>query len=121
MARVSIKSAASSVPKQGQRSLPISYNFANQASFNDDLSPEMQAGEIDAIQRVYVDNSQNANPLTIVFNGLQPLVINPGKQGVYPVYAQGLLTYKISTPQAAVIVNLIFLNTMEHLQEWGGA
>jgi len=121
MARSAFKTAMNYTPKQGQRSLPISYNFTNQALFADDLGPEMQAGEIDIIQSVYVDNSKNPNALTIQFlyGPQQPLVIPGLAQGVYPVIHAGVVRYTASTTQGAVTVNIVWLNTQATFTQWG--
>lgn len=122
MARSAYKTPLGATPKQGQRSLPITYNFTNQAAFNDDLSPEIQMGEIEFVQAVYVDNSGNPNPLTIIFlsGPQQPLTVPAFGQGIYPVIAIGLVKYTITTVQGAVNVKLIWLNNYQgSYTQWG--
>jgi hypothetical protein len=111
MSRVSIKSAAGSHPKQGNRELPVTYNFTNGATIADDLSPEMQAGEIDMVQSVWVDNSQNPNDLTIIFNDIQTLLVRQYRQGIYPVMSQGSLQVVLTTVVGNINVQVIYSNT----------
>lgn len=121
MARSAFKTPNQYTPKQGTRSLPIVYNFASAASFNDDLTVEMQMGEIDFVQSVYVDNSLNNNPLLIQFlyGPQQPLRIPALAQGIFPVIAAGQVKYTISTTQANVNVTLIFQNIPGEQMLWG--
>jgi hypothetical protein len=120
MSRVSFKTAFGSFPSQGNRALPVTLDFTNSANWNDDLSPEMQQSQIESIQAIYVDNSQNANPLTLVFAGYQTLFVKPGKQGIYPIIAQGSLQYTATTT-VGVKVPVIFLNNTPNFAEWCGA
>lgn len=113
MARPSLKTAANSFPKQGNRELPVTYNFTNAATIPEDLSPEMMAGELDAVQSVWVDNSLNPNDLTINFNGVQNLLVRQYRQGCYPVISQGSLQLTLSTVQGNVNVQVIYSNTVK--------
>jgi hypothetical protein len=120
MARPAVKTASQSFPRQGNRELSILWNFTAQVgSFTDDLAPEMEASEIESIQSVWVDNSANGNPLTIVFTpGNQQLIIPANTQGIYPVISWGRISYTISTTAAAVLVGLIFSNTAKNFYSW---
>lgn len=121
MARSAYKTAGNYTPKQGNRALAIQYNFAVQALFADDLTAEMQQGEIDIVQSVYVDNSKNPNPLTIQFlyGPQQPLVVPGLAQGVYPVIVAGIVRYTISTTIGGVIVTLVWQNIQQTYTQWG--
>jgi hypothetical protein len=123
MARVAFKTAFGSFPKQGNRALPITLDFtpANVALISDDLSPEMQASQIESVQAIYVDNSANPNPSNFVFGSYQPLMVKPGKQGVYPVIAQGSLQYTAATPNGVKVFIMFLNNTANTYGEWGGA
>jgi hypothetical protein len=113
MPRVSLKSAAGSRPTQGNRELPVTYNFTNAAVLFDDLTPEMMGNEIDTVQSIWVDNSQNPNDVTILLGQYQSLLVRQYRQGIYPVIFQGSLRVSLTTVQGNVNVNVIYSNTMK--------
>jgi hypothetical protein len=113
-----LKTAAGSYPSQGNRELYVNLNFTNVASITSDLFQEMEKGKIESIQSVFVDNSTNPNPLTIVFNQLYTLVVQPFKQGIFPVIAQGKVAYVATTP-AGVQIPVFFSNTDKTFAQWG--
>lgn len=118
--RGSIKTPVQSFPKQGNRELPWIYDFTATASINDDLGPEMQTGQIDEIQSIYIDNSANLSPVTFIFNGIYNVTAKPGTQGIYPVIAAGLVKI-LAQSAGAVKVPVIFSNTAKPFFVWGAA
>lgn len=120
--RVAWKTGADYVPKQGNRELAISYDFSVNASYLDDLLPELTSGQIEFVQSVFIDNSANLNPLLIQFlqGPQQPIQAPAQSQGYYNVTMGGDVRYKISTtPAAALNVKLIFSNVKREQQTWG--
>jgi hypothetical protein len=117
--RTSIKTAQSSFPAQGNRELPWTYDFTNVALINDDLGPEMQTSQIDTVQSIYIDNSLNGSAFNIAFNAIYNINVLPGRQGVYPVMASGLIKI-VAQSAGAVKVPVIFSNTQKSsYAEWG--
>lgn len=119
MPRVSVKTALDSFPKQGNRELPVTLDFTNAGTLFDDLAAEMQAGQIDFVQSVYIDNSLNAASLLITFldTGMN-ITAQPYSQGIYPVIAGGVPRYRATTSPGQK-VEIIFSNTQRRFQTWG--
>lgn len=111
MARPAFKTASESWPRQGNRELPVLLDFTATGVINDDLSPEMQASNIETIQAVYIDNSLNSSALSLTFypSG-QNIQAQPYTQGIYPVICWGRINYKAITSQG-IRVLVIFSNT----------
>lgn len=84
-------------PKEGPKSIPVTLNFANQQSFNVDLTLLQQRGFIKTIQSVWVDNSQNASALSIQVAGSNQTVKIPGNsQGCLPIFVPASAQFVIS-------------------------
>lgn len=120
MARPAYKTASESFPKSGNRELPIRLDFTLTGTIFDDLTPEMQASQIETIQSVYIDNSANTATLTLTILGPIPQVIQaqPFTQGYYPVISSGTLRYR-AVANAGQTINIIFSNTEKKYTVWG--
>lgn len=118
MVRPSFKTAQDSFPRQGNRELPITFDFSNASVLFDDLYPEQQASQIETIQSVYIDNSTNAAEFDLIINDTQKIAAQPFTQGVYPVMQQGACRVKALTSQG-VKVPCIFSNTAKDYAAWG--
>lgn len=71
-------------PKEGGKVIPVTLNFALQQSFALDFTLLQQSGYISLFQSVFIDNSQNTQPVTIVVNGSNQNLICPGSsQGTF--------------------------------------
>lgn len=108
-------------PQGGPRGMPIALDFTNQASYAIDLVQEIEQNTLNMLQSIYVDNSANANALTIIFDQTnQRLVIPATAQGIWPVITpKDAPRFIASTTQAAVVVNLILLNVPMPLTQYG--
>src|ERR1700735_1530474 len=104
--RIGFKSPNQQFPVS-PRELPVNLDFTKTAIITDDLGPEMQQSQIEFIQSVWIDNSNNADIMTIQFNNGQNIEAQPGSQGVYPVISSGLLRY-VAQSAGGVIVPVIF-------------
>lgn len=123
IARPAFKTAAESFPRSGNRELPILIPLSVFSPVSDNLQPEMSASQIETIQSVFIDNSQNPDTLTLTLIsalGNQTLVAQPNTQGVYPVMCSGALAY-IAASAGGVNVPVIFSNTAKPLFVWGPA
>jgi uncharacterized membrane protein len=119
MARVAYKTSSESFPRQGNRELALTLDFTNVGTINDDLSPEMQASEIETIQSLYIDNSLNAASFIIqFFPSFQTVTAQPFTQGIYPVICWGRVSYKAIT-NAGIKIPVIFSNTRKDYFVWG--
>jgi hypothetical protein len=119
MARPAFKTATESWPRQGNRELAITLDFTASGTINDDLSPEMSASEIETIQNVFIDNSQNtANFQIQFFPSMQIIVAQAFSQGIYPVICWGRISYKAVTTQGQKIP-VIFSNVPKDFFAWG--
>lgn len=75
-------------PVSGPIGLPITLDFTGITTQDIDLALELQSGTIDYVQSVYIDNSANANALTLTFGGAQyKIVCKANFQGIFPVIA----------------------------------
>ena len=109
-------------PKEGPKCLTYPFDLTTgSGTIEDDLLLENTNGVIQFVQSVYVDNSTNINPLTIIFKiTRQKLVIPAGAQGIWPVFSIDQTQFSISTvvdPSATGA--LIFLNVPMPLTQWG--
>ena len=110
--------AARAMPAQGAKGLPITLDFtaagSNGASISNDLLIEMEGGDIDFIQCVFIDNSQNPGSLTLQFPGATTgdcrLIAPPFSQGYYPVNIPLGKVSVLATTGALVAVPITFYN-----------
>ena len=112
--------APNGVPK----GIPVTFDFSiltGSPSYTFDLLTEEQQGGVEFIQGVYVDNSANANSVTLTFSITgQKLVVPPISQGIYPVIAPNALKVSIATTQnAGLSVAIILLNVPMAFSQWG--
>lgn len=114
--------AARSQPSQGSKALPVNFDFSAAAQIAIDLLLEMQSGEIDFIQSVYVDNSLNPSPVTFLFpnaTGLDnKLTVAARMQGYYPVNAPvGIMKFTVQSA-GGVEVPCTFYNIEFPYVQW---
>ena len=106
------------VPPEGPKSVLISLDFTVTSSYLIDFTQAYMSTSISLVQSVYVDNSQNPDPLSITVAGTQQqITAAPGSQGTYPVIAA--IRPKITCQSSGgVLVNLIFLNVPLPAATW---
>ena len=110
------------VPKEGPKVLTYPFDFSSgSGTLEDDLLLENTNGVIQFVQSVYVDNSANPNPLTILFRiTRQKIVIPANAQGIWPVFSIDQTQFQLSTTvNANAVGTLIFLNVPMPLTQWG--
>jgi hypothetical protein len=116
--RVAFKTANQAFPSQGNRELPVVLDFTSTALIADTLFQEMSASQIEMVQSVYIDNSKNAAPLTLIFQDtLQNITAPPFSQGIYPVISAGKINYTAATVQG-IKLQIIFSNTEKNYAVW---
>jgi hypothetical protein len=109
-------------PKQGNRAMPVDFDFTNVGTITGDFGEEQRAAVCENIQSVYIDNSGNASTfsLTVLAMGPRGHVIQaqPFTQGWYPLPVAGVMRYKAVTTQGQVI-SCIFANFPMAYFVWG--
>lgn len=119
MARVAFKTASQSYPSQGNRELPVLLDFTATGVIQDDLFSEQSQSQIETIQSVYIDNSQNAASLQLLVRDTQQLIVaQPYTQGIYPIVTQANLQYQATTAQG-IKIQVIFSNVAKQFAVWG--
>lgn len=104
--------------------MPVVVDFTNESVFTKDFQQEQANLRIPFIQTVYIDNSVDANPLTLAFDGLpgQSITVKGRTQGYYPVVQQeGIPRITITSTQGAVKKQLIFLSVIVPPMQWATA
>jgi hypothetical protein len=97
--------------KEGQRAFPLTFDFTAIASYTTDLETQFQNGMFKALQTVFFDNADNANPATLLFSPVGPrIVIAKQSQGYFPIALVNPPRFTLSTTIAAISVRLIFYN-----------
>lgn len=102
-------------PCEGPKDVPISFNFdpasGQGATQQVNLQQLQQNQNISEVQSFFVDNSQNANQLTINVVGTnQRIILPPQSQGYLPVL-MGQIQFTVSTtPATGLIVTIHCLN-----------
>ena len=112
-------------PQEGSRSVSAAYNWGTQTGYNEDLSQLSARGMETTIQGIYIDNSTNPAPVTLLLNGSGQVIVCPGNaQGVFPALFSGMQGYQISVPalQAATAVTRLWLVNVpfQSASVWGG-
>ena len=102
---------------QGSRALPFVLKFATLAltQITQDFYIEQAVGSLEFIQSAFIDNSQNAQALSIRFPALgQVLVIKNQTQGYYPIFLPNgrfsLTAVSTGNVDVPVIFSNIFIN-----------
>lgn len=122
MARPSFDTSQGMVPSQGNRELPVTWDFTAAGPgangvLTEDLYPEMQAGYIDMIQSVFIDNSKNAFQLTVTaLDTNMSIVAEPFSQGIYPIISKRCVFSGATF--SAMKIQLTFSNTFKGCAVW---
>jgi hypothetical protein len=101
------------LPEEGAKSIPLLLDFTNTATWSVDLTNFQQLGYISMIQTVYIDNSSNGNPLSVIVgsNSGQVITAAPNTQGYYPVLCPNPAQFTISTLQGSGLIPIQLINT----------
>lgn len=103
---------------------PVVIDFTNDTVFTKDFEQEAANLRVPFIQGVYIDNSADANALTLSLDGApgQVVKVKGNTQGFYPLIApQGPLRITVTSTQAAVKKTLIFLSMPIMPFQWATA
>ena len=84
-------------PGEGSRVASTQYNFSTSLHFYEDLQNLKAYGVETAIQSIWVDNSNNPQPVTIVIAGSnQQIVVPNNSQGIFPAFFSDNAAFYIS-------------------------
>jgi len=86
------------LPKSGPKTYPLVADFRTVGSFTADLTVQVQQGFIDFISGLFIDNSANANTLSILVATTQQKIIIPAKAQAYmPILASDAPVVELTT------------------------
>lgn len=106
-------------PESHPIALPVVLNFTGVSRIEFDLEREQTLQSIDFVQTIYVDNSDNANTLTLTFPGGQRIVIPATAQGYYPVAATIGKFVLVAETLPGVQIPIFMLNVPVPSFQWG--
>ena len=99
------------VPQGGPKCINAQCDFSNQAEIDIDGQQVIDAGAIEFLQGVYIDNADNAVAFTLTTNTNQRIVCGPNMQGFFPLLCQNPPKLTATMQQAnGRLVDLIFYN-----------
>jgi hypothetical protein len=102
--------------------VPITFDFTTDAAqvVTKEFAQEFQNLKIPFIQCAYIDNSGDANALTLSFNdGLFSVTVKGRTQGWYAVcVAEGIMRVTATSTASAIKKNVIFTSMMVPPQVW---
>lgn len=108
-----------SPPKEGNRAIPVNFDFTTATSYTFDFSQVIAQKKLSFVQTLYIDNSANAQPLTLVIQGTnQTIIAPPASQGYYAALITGIAKVTIGTT-GNVVVPIEFLNFVVAPVVWG--
>lgn len=106
------------VPADGPKSLPITIDFSVDPVWKVDLTQQTNLKIVNFIQCVFVDNSQNTEPLYIQTETVrQQIVIPPFSQGYVPILAARPPVLNMQTA-GGIAITFHFLNVPMPLAIW---
>lgn len=115
------KVSAMQVPEE-PNVIPVVFDFATDAAqtLTKDLVREQQDLRIPFVQMVYIDNSGDANPLTMTFEGMAFSVTAKARtQGYYPLLIpEGPVRCTVVSPASAIKKLVVFMSMMVPPQVW---
>lgn len=98
-------------PAEGSKVCSLRYNFSAVLNYFEDLQQLKIMGMETAIQSMFVDNSQNSQPVTIVIPATQQVIVVPANyQGIFPIFLTDGPAYFISVAAIGGYTNVLLLN-----------
>jgi len=108
------------IPNGGPATIPAKLDFRATAAIEIDGELVVSQGKIEYLQGVFIDNSDNANPIkfTMGITG-QRIVCPPQSQGYFAIMAPNPPRITAETPQAgSLIVPIFFYNVPIQSAVW---
>ncbi len=110
------------LPTQGPQACAVVLDFTLATIFNLDLRAAFESGVFDFTQSIYIDNSLNAQPFTLLCEGTGQkgftLKVKAHTQGIYPLTIPVGDSRFVATSSGAVEVPLVFYNCAMPLGTW---
>lgn len=108
-------------PKAGPKALPYDFDFEGDETLTGDLLTENLRGNMEFVQGMYVDNSDNAVAFKITFGITNMRVVVPAfSQGMWPVLAPDQTTFAASlVGGGGGTVHVQFMNVPIAYTQWG--
>jgi hypothetical protein len=99
------------LPAEGPVSVPMNFDMALLTSYDIDLTQAINDKVISFISGAWVDNSDNAQALTITCDGTNQAIIFPAsKQGWIPLYITNPPKLRIEQAAVGGFVKFLFVN-----------
>lgn len=99
------------VPASGPKAVPTLVDFSNAAEVILDGQAIVSQGKIEYLQGVYIDNSANLNPLTLIMSVTnQRVTCPPQSQGYFSILCPDPPQMTANTTQANIQIPMIFYN-----------
>lgn len=97
-------------PKEGPKSSPMRFDFTAAPVYTIDFTQFQQQNQLTLIQTVFIDNTANTSPTSLIFDGTDQTLIAPAlSQGYYPILTQKLAKATIAS-SGAFLVKVQFIN-----------
>jgi hypothetical protein len=96
-------------PPEGSRIASTQYNFATQLQYYEDLSLLKALGMLTGVQSLWVDNSLNPEPVSIIVQGSNQYIQVPAQfQGIVPAFFSDGPGFYVSVPSYSAGTTSIF-------------
>ncbi len=100
-----------SVPCEGTKILPFSLDFtAGPTSYSIDFTQVFQQKQFSTLQTVWIDNSENNDPLSIVCNTSNQIITAPARSQGYYALLQPTPGRVLVQTAGSLVITIIFLN-----------
>lgn len=99
------------IPEEGPKTIPVLFDFTTNASWLLDLLQQVQGTKFSFVQNIFIDNSQNANSITVVPDqSNQRVIAQAYSQGYYSIFVPNAPKFTITSGVSAVVVPIYFSN-----------
>lgn len=100
------------LPKEGAKAYPVNLDFRATDNVVVDFTLQVQQHFVSFIQSVFIDNSENANPLSVKCAATNhKVIIPPTSQGYFPLFLTSDPVMTFETPQDNnLIVPIVLTN-----------
>lgn len=107
------------VPREGACAVPAVYDFSGGVqAYDTDMTAIKQLGRISMVQSVFIDNSNNTQPIVLSVSGTKQSISVPASfQGVFPVIVGGQASFHV-TSTGNGIANIYFCNVQQAAFMW---
>lgn len=107
------------IPKEGPKAIPFNFDFSVQPSYAVDLQNQQARGFISMVQTIWIDNSLNDQPVSILFDVIgQNVKFGPRWQGYFPVMVVNPPKFLISSPGGQT-TQVVLMNVPFPAGNWG--